>query len=84
MLSNLGAYIDANISERWDACLFGETQSRIVISCSPQKLSEITHEAENANIPFDIIGKVLRKTEFIIEGHIIQTIENMQSFWEIL
>ncbi|MBH51742.1 MAG: phosphoribosylformylglycinamidine synthase II [Chloroflexi bacterium] len=82
LLSNLGVHIHNDIPERWDACLFGETQSRIVISCSPEKLSEITSAAENVNVPYDVIGKVLGTNDFVIEGYIEQSIENMKSFWD--
>jgi phosphoribosylformylglycinamidine synthase len=41
-----------------EAVLFGETPSRIVISFSPEKLSEIESIAAENDCPFAVIGKV--------------------------
>ncbi len=41
-----------------ESILFGETPSRIVISFSPEKLSEIENIAKEHDCPFAIIGKV--------------------------
>jgi phosphoribosylformylglycinamidine synthase len=55
----IGAEIDIeNEDLPVDAVLFGETPSRIVISFSPEKLSEIEAIAAENNCPFALIGKV--------------------------
>ena len=48
-----------------------------------EQLSEITSAAENVNVPYDVIGKVLGTNDFVIEGYIEQSIGNMKSFWDI-
>jgi phosphoribosylformylglycinamidine synthase len=56
----LGATIDlSSISgSRLDALLFGETQSRIVISCAPDNAQRILDEAARQNVPARRIGIV--------------------------
>ena len=54
----LGAVIDnLPFDIRKDALLFGETQSRIIISCKSENVSKIEQIAKKNNTPFWIIGK---------------------------
>jgi phosphoribosylformylglycinamidine synthase len=48
---------DAAMS-RWDALLFGETQSRVVISISPLNAGKVLAQAKILGIPATVIGKV--------------------------
>jgi phosphoribosylformylglycinamidine synthase II len=56
-----GAKIKLDQKIRADALLFGESQSRIIITVSPQDLSEMEKIAQDHQILFLVIGKV--------EGH---------------
>lgn len=57
---SLGAEIELPVSdERLDGILFGERQSRIVISVNPHNANKIIREALNADIPAYAIGKVV-------------------------
>jgi phosphoribosylformylglycinamidine synthase len=54
----IGAVIDGLIFDlRKDALLFGESQSRIILSCSKEFVDEIRDIAERNNAPFQIIGQ---------------------------
>ena len=53
----VGADINLSSDIRLDALLFGETQSRIIISCRKKNLSDIEVVAAKNNIPCNIIGK---------------------------
>lgn len=53
----VGARIDLSFDIRSDALLFGETQSRIVISCKPENLGKIRNIAKKNKTPLYIIGK---------------------------
>ena len=55
---NLGVDIAVPLVERADATLFGESQSRIVISFDEKNAVALTVLAAEANVPFDIIGMV--------------------------
>jgi phosphoribosylformylglycinamidine synthase len=55
---SLGADIELSGDLRTDALLFGESQSRIVISFSEDKAQEIEALAQEAGVPFSVLGKV--------------------------
>jgi phosphoribosylformylglycinamidine synthase subunit PurL len=56
----IGATIDLSSlqSQRTDALLFGETQSRVVVSCSPQNADKLLSQAKSANVSAMKIGTV--------------------------
>ncbi|MDH5458526.1 MAG: AIR synthase-related protein [Nitrospinota bacterium] len=54
----LGADIELSGDLRSDALLFGESQSRIVISFSEDRSREIESLAQKAGVPFSVLGKV--------------------------
>ena len=58
-------YLSSPISNlsliRTDALLFGEGQSRIVISCSPENLGELRDIARRNKAPFSKLGEVIRE-----------------------
>ena len=61
ILGGLGATIspDSVIEEsQWHWSLFGETQSRIVLSASPSDAGAILKEAEVAGVPAIVVGEV--------------------------
>jgi phosphoribosylformylglycinamidine synthase len=55
---SLGATLKMNTSIRNDAMMFGESQSRIVISYSPENQAIIEENAKNADLYFLTLGKV--------------------------
>ena len=58
ILRGVGARIDAPIAGRWDAALFGEAQSRIVVSLPPEKLGDFGDVCEQAGAPWAVMGAV--------------------------
>lgn len=56
--NNLGFEIDTEINTRNDAFWFGEAQSRVLISCSNEKLQSLKREAAASGIDICILGKV--------------------------
>jgi phosphoribosylformylglycinamidine synthase len=54
----VGAAIELNGDLRADALLFGESQSRIVISFLKDALHGIESLAKNAGVPFSVLGEV--------------------------
>jgi phosphoribosylformylglycinamidine synthase II len=55
---SLGAKITVSADFRADALLFGETQGRIIISCSPGQVSEVMELAHKKGVPVQLIGEV--------------------------
>lgn len=58
MYNNLGFELTTDVHLRKDAVLFGEGQSRVVISCRPQDLAAIEADLKAANQAYSVIGKV--------------------------
>src|SRR4029078_7833389 len=56
--NSLGFEIDTEVNIRNDAFWFGEAQSRILISCSNEKLQSLKREAASSGIDICILGKV--------------------------
>lgn len=54
----IGAAIDLSDTIRKDALLFGETQSRIIITVPADRLNIVKDALNNHAIPYNIIGKV--------------------------
>ncbi|MBU1146927.1 MAG: phosphoribosylformylglycinamidine synthase subunit PurL, partial [Candidatus Omnitrophica bacterium] len=64
----IGAFVgNLNFNIRPDALLFGESQSRIIISCDRKSVDKIRAVAKKFNAPFQIIGKTGGK-RFKISG----------------
>ncbi|MDP6626029.1 MAG: AIR synthase related protein [Nitrospinota bacterium] len=57
----LGAEISLESSIRKDALLFGESQSRIILSAEKKHIEEIINIAEKKRVPVKIIGQVIKK-----------------------
>lgn len=54
----IGARIELPVDIRKDALLFGESQSRIVVTVSEKHLQEFKSMAENCKAPVTVIGRV--------------------------
>ena len=54
----IGARVDAPLGDRWDAALFGEGQSRIVISLEPERLNDLRRVCDSSDVPWATIGTV--------------------------
>ncbi|MEK6560168.1 MAG: phosphoribosylformylglycinamidine synthase subunit PurL [Nitrospirota bacterium] len=57
-MGNIGASIDLSDDIRPDALLFGETQSRIIITVTPENVKALEDAAKTINTPVKVIGKV--------------------------
>ncbi len=55
---NIGALIDLSDDIRPDALLFGETQSRIIITVNSENVKALEDAAKKMNTPVKVIGKV--------------------------
>jgi phosphoribosylformylglycinamidine synthase II len=54
----LGAEINLESGIRFDALLFGESQSRVIISAGPQKMSKILSLSKETGVPAFEIGEI--------------------------
>ena len=81
LVGGLGFTGDFSISGRWDAALFGETQSRIIVSVSPEMVGTIEKLAVNMDVPFTYLGLTGGK-DLIIEGLIDLSLEQLGESWK--
>jgi phosphoribosylformylglycinamidine synthase len=69
-----------SISERWDAALFGEDQSRIVVSLSPEKQADLERVCRDEGSPWTSLGHV-GGDSMDIEGHATVSVADMKASW---
>ena len=74
MTKNLGFEIAADKNVRKDAFLFGEAQSRVVVSISPAKENDFKNHLEKSGIPFSKLGTVKGKS-MLIDGENFGAVE---------
>ncbi len=82
---NLGANINVETGLRPDLALFSESQSRILISVSPQNVEKVKQLAEQQGVPFTELGKVGSEQLMIhVNGTVIvdQPLEKIKSAWK--
>ena len=82
---SIGAVIDnLSFSARNDTILFGESQSRIVLSCSQESAEQIKNIAQKNKTPFQIIGRTGGKELKILrekKGLINLPLEQLSEKW---
>jgi len=82
----LGAKIELKNREgkRDDLLLFGETQSRIIVSCSPQKFPTLEKVAREYKVKIEVLGEVGGK-KLIIKNEgktlICEDVEKLYTLW---
>jgi phosphoribosylformylglycinamidine synthase len=65
--NNLGFDIKTNKEIRKDAYLFGESQSRVVVSVQPSQQKTFEQFLQQNNLPFENIG-IVTKENFVVDG----------------
>jgi phosphoribosylformylglycinamidine synthase II len=86
ILGNLGFKGTKNLTNqitkgRWDASLFGENTSRIVISVTPDALDSVIGEAIQRELPFMILG-VAEGTHLVIPSLLNEPINGLEHAFE--
>ena len=81
MPRQLGFSIDTNTDFRTDAFLFGEAQSRVVISAKGSEQNQIENLLRNKNINFALIGRVTEEN-FVINNEILMTCKTAKDLYE--
>jgi phosphoribosylformylglycinamidine synthase II len=81
----LGAMLNLESTLRKDALLFGETQSRILVSFSEEKQEAIARMAKEKEVPFTVIGQV-GGSRFTVningDEFIQQDIQALKNIWK--
>jgi phosphoribosylformylglycinamidine synthase len=77
---NLGFRGDFAVSGRWDAALFGEYQSRVVVSMSPDALPEVRDICAEESAPYVRLGEC-GGGSLEIEGLIDVLVSDLEDAW---
>ncbi len=64
----LGFEVKTDSSFRKDAFLFGESQSRVVVSVKPEQQKAFEEKLQQSGSPFTLLGKVTENDNFVIDG----------------
>ena len=80
ILGNLGFYGTFEIEDRWDTALFGEQQSRIVVSVKKDNLDKLIKICKSSDLPYCELG-IVKEDKFIINDLIDTNMEKIYSSW---
>ena len=78
----IGAEVKFGSKIRADALLFGESQSRIIVSCSPKAQSKIEDIAKKHKAPYQVIGAVGSK-KLKIDDFIELSVDSLHDLWKM-
>ncbi|RMF23054.1 MAG: phosphoribosylformylglycinamidine synthase subunit PurL [Bacteroidetes bacterium] len=81
LVRGLGFRVETDASLRKDAFLFGESQSRVVVSVPPEKESELQNYLRRHRVPFTKLGEVFG-TEAIIDGENFGSVEQWKYIYD--
>lgn len=81
MVKGLGVEIETNPVLRKDAFLFGEAQSRIVVSISPEKEAEFDSLLKQSNVDYSKLGTV-KGNSIVIDGENFGTVAEYKEPYE--
>ena len=76
----VGAVVELEPDRRPDALLFGESQSRIVVSLKEQDYARLQELASRENISCEVIGRV-GGTLLVIGGMVRARVERLKNLW---
>ncbi|MEQ8324382.1 MAG: phosphoribosylformylglycinamidine synthase subunit PurL [Vicingaceae bacterium] len=79
MPGNFGFEISTNSSIRTDAFLFGEAQSRVVVSVSAEKKDSFEDMLQSKKQAFEFLGKVT-SGEYLVDGNQVSTKDKLKDF----
>ena len=66
---------------RWDAAIFGESQSRIIVSVSQENFSKVEELAKAESVPICILGRV-GEDRFKIPSFCDLPMDSLRQAWE--
>lgn len=81
MVNNLGFEISSDNTIRKDAFLFGEAQSRVVVSVSSSKTNELETLLASRNVSFTRLGNV-KGTNVVIDGENFGSVSEFKTPYE--
>jgi len=81
MQSGLGFDILTDSDVRVDSFLFGESQSRAVVSINAGLEEEFLEIVEKSKVPFVVLGEVTKKKQFKIDDEVFMTVDEAKELY---
>jgi phosphoribosylformylglycinamidine synthase len=77
----IGISVKLTDSLRWDCLLFGEDQTRIVVSLNPSHLENLKEMAHEFKVPLTILGEVTNDGAFRVNSWINLPLTKLKEVW---
>ena len=71
-----------NVKGRWDCALFGEAQSRVIVSLRPEHFEDLSALAAQECVPVASLGMTLSSRRFIVEGYLDLPLSELDDVWK--
>ena len=66
---------------RWDGALFGEAQSRVILSLPPVRFNDLAKMAEEAGVPVVSLGAIQSSRRLNLDGFLDLGLEELDEAW---
>ena len=66
---------------RWDSALFGEAQSRIVVTLRTERLEDLLSLATTMDVPLVSLGTTISARRFVVDGLMDLSLEQLDQAW---
>ena len=70
------------VTGRWDAALFGERQSRIIVSVAPDDMESLGTLADRMSVPWTLLGRTQSRGELLVPGYLDVSLDNLKEAWQ--
>ena len=81
MLDSIGFRWEAPVQGRWDAALFGEAPSRVVVSVAPEKVDKMARHVRAVDVPFTHLG-VVEGDRLMVPGLLDEAVSALAAAYE--
>ncbi len=81
MINGIGFSIESDVEVRTDAFLFGEAQSRVVVSVTPEKEEALAELLAAAGVEFSLLGETGGK-DVLIDDHNFGSVAELKNLYD--
>ena len=81
LVGGVGFHGSFKVTGRWDSALFGEAQSRIIVSLKSENLGHLQELARELNVPVVCLGTTVSAPAFTIDGLIDLSLGELERAW---
>ena len=81
MAEGVGFRGNLGVEGRWDAALFGESQSRVIVSLPEERVGNLLTLAAQLSVPATVLGNTTSDPRFIIDGYVDLGLDELAGAW---